>query len=370
VWDRGEEQGEWKKGRECRVWEGRESKTATCEKMPPDPYAQINPIDVLAAAKRLDGITTRTPLRRSDKLSDIAGTDVWLKLECMQVTGSFKARGAYNALAQLGPDERARGVVAASAGNHGMGVAWAGRALGIKARVFVPADAPKRKREGIESLGAEIDTTGDGYDDAHARAIAFAESTGAVYVDPCSTAPIFAGQGTVALEILTAMPEVGAIVLPFGGGGLAAGVADFTRAVAPAVSIVGVQSEHTNAIARSLDAGRVVPIPGHPTVADGLAGQADEGALSLARRSLDHMVVVTEDSLGAAMAWLIREEGITTEGAGAVGVAAILSRQLPSVLRPPVVLVISGGNVDESRVTSLLERYRDEPLSLSSTPSD
>ena len=322
-----------------------------------DPWSPIAAIDVIAAARRLEGIATRTPLRRSEKLSALAGVDVWLKLECLQVTGSFKLRGAYNALAQLRPEERRGGIVAASAGNHGLGVSWSARALGLQATIFVPRDAPRRKRDGIVALGATVNEDGMGYDDAHARAMAFALASGATYIDPCSTAPILAGQGTIALEIVHELPDPGTLVTPYGGGGLAGGMGDFLRAVAPEVRIIGVQSGNADAIARSLDAGRVVPIADDPTLADGLAGQADEGGLEIARRVLDDMVVVSEEELGESMAWLVREEGLTVEGAGAVGAAAILHRKLPS-LRPPIVLIISGGNVDEIRVASLLERYR------------
>ncbi len=322
-----------------------------------DPWSPITPIDVFAAAKRLEGIATRTPLRRSEKLSALAGGDVWLKLECLQVTGSFKLRGAYNALAQLTTDERRAGIVAASAGNHGLGVSWAARALGLTATIFVPRDAPRRKRDGIVALGATVNEEGAGYDDAHRRAIAFATTSGATYVDPCSTAPILAGQGTIALEIVQELPDVGCVVTPYGGGGLAGGIGDFLRAVAPTVHIIGVQSGNANAVARSLDAGHVVTIGDDPTFADGLAGQADDGALTIARRVLDDMVVVSEDELTESMAWLVREEGLTVEGAGAVVVAAVLHRKLPSP-RPPIVLIVSGGNVDETRVASLLERYR------------
>lgn len=322
-----------------------------------DPWSAITPVDVFAAAKRLEGITTRTPMRRSEKLSAIAGGDVWFKLECLQITGSFKARGAYNALVQLTPAERGRGIVAASAGNHGLGIAWSARALGLKATIFVPRDAPGKKRDGIVALGAVVDDASAGYDEAHARAMEFAHRGGATCVEACSTAPVLAGQGTVALEIVQELPAVATVLVPFGGGGLAGGVGDFLRAVAPEVRIVGVQTERADAIARSLDAGHVVPIEDQPTLADGLAGQADAGGLAIARRVLDDIVVVSEDELGDTMAFLVREEGLTAEGAGAVGAAAILHRKRPS-LRPPIVLVVSGGNVDEIRVASLLERYR------------
>lgn len=320
-------------------------------------YDAVTPIDVFAAAKRIAAVVLRTPVRRSERLSEIAGVDVWLKLEAEQRTGSFKLRGAYNTLAMLSPEERARGVVAASAGNHGLGVAEAAQSLGIAATIFVPATAPRVKREGIQRRGATVNDAQANYDLAHAAAIEYAQRTRARYVDPCSGRALFAGAGTVALEIMTDLPSVGTIVTPVGGGGLLAGIADFVHAVSPSTRIIGVATEHTNAVKLSLDAGQVVPIPENlPTLADGLAGQADEGALELARRSLDDFVIVTEDELGRAMAWMTRQEGVRVEGAGAVGIAAIL-QQRASRLRAPVVVVVSGGNVDDARLQPLVDRY-------------
>ena len=184
-------------------------------------------------------------------------SDVFLKCENQQRTGSFKLRGAYNAVATLSDDARARGVVASSAGNHGLGIAYAARLLGVRARIFVPSTAPRVKRDGILALGADVDETQPHYDAAHEAAVAYADAHGMTFVNPCAGASVLAGQGTVALEILEELPSVRTLVIPVGGGGLVGGMGVLLRAVAPGVRIVGAQSERTNAMAASLEAGTV-----------------------------------------------------------------------------------------------------------------
>ncbi|HEX8850566.1 MAG TPA: threonine/serine dehydratase [Gemmatimonadaceae bacterium] len=308
---------------------------------------------VREAATRLRGVARRTPLRRSAELSRIAGVDVHLKLENEQLTGSFKLRGAFNTLASLTDEERARGIVASSAGNHGLGVAWAARHFGIRATIFVPATAPAVKREGIAALGARVDQSRADYDAAHAAALDFATREGARFVNPCAGDALLAGQGTVALEILEDLPDVEAVIVPVGGGGLLGGIGSVLRASAPAVRILGAQSERTDAMAKSLAAGRVVDIGHDPTLADGLAGAIDEEGLAIGRAALDAIVRVSEEEIGRAIAWLADEESLTVEGSGAVGVAALragLFADLPS----PVAIVVSGGNIDPA----VLERLR------------
>ncbi|MDB4886703.1 MAG: putative threonine dehydratase, partial [Gemmatimonadetes bacterium] len=268
-----------------------------------------SPADILAAAQRLRGVVERTPLTRSTVLSALAGTDVFLKHEERQRTGSFKLRGAYNALATLSAEARERGVVASSAGNHGLGVAHAARALGIRATLFVPATAPAVKREGIIALGAEVDASFADYDAAHHAAEAFARAQRRTFVNPCAGEPLLAGQGTVALEILEELPALGTIVVPVGGGGLVGGMAALLRAVAPSAHIIGAQSDQTDAMARSLQAGCRVDVPVPPTLADGLAGQIDDVGYAIGRVAIDEMVTVSEAEIAAAIAWLAREEG-------------------------------------------------------------
>jgi threonine dehydratase len=313
-----------------------------------------SPTDVLAAAHRLRGVIERTPLVRSPALSARAGAEVFLKCENLQRTGSFKIRGAYNAVAALSGDERRRGVVASSAGNHGLGLAWSAKQFGIRARIFVPANAPAVKRDGISALGAEVDMTQPDYDAAHRVAEAFALEHGMTFVNPCAGDVLLAGQGTVALEILEELPRVAAMVVPVGGGGLIGGIAALVRTIAPTARLVGVQSAKTNAMAASLAAGHRVDVPVPPTLADGLAGQIDDEGFEIGRASLDEIVTVTEQEIAAAIAWLSHEHDLRVEGSGAVGVAALLHQRVGPVASP-VAVVLSGGNIDDMRWRAIVD---------------
>jgi threonine dehydratase len=294
---------------------------------------------------------------RSAGLSARTGAEVFLKCEQLQRTGSFKLRGATNALAALSAESRARGVVASSAGNHGLGLAAAAQALGVRARIFVPATAPAVKREGIAALGAEVDASHPDYDAAHRAAELYARERGVTFVNPCAGEPLLAGQGTVAVEIVEILPDTRTFVVPVGGGGLAGGMAALLRAVAPSARIVGVQSELTNAMAASLAAGRRVDVAVPPTLADGLAGQIDDTGYAIGRFALDTMITVTEREIADAIAWLAREHDTRVEGSGAVTVAALLHGHLSS-LEGTVAAVISGGNIDDARWRAILHQGR------------
>jgi threonine dehydratase len=320
-------------------------------------FSALRATDVLAAAERIRGTVRRTRFVRSEQLSEIARGDVYLKLENEQLTGSFKVRGALNALAALPDDVRRRGVVASSAGNHGMGVAFAARELGMPATIFVPTHAPKVKRDGIAALGATLDTTQPHYDAAMTAAKAFAAERGLTYINPCLGDALLAGQGTVALEILSDLPDVASIVVPVGGGGLLGGIASLVRRVAPNVRILGAQSVNTAAMSRSVAAGRVVEIPVAPTLADGLAGQIDDEALDIGMNGLDEIVTLTEEEIGAAIAWLTRTHDVKAEGAGAVGVGAVWLGKVTK-LTTPAAVVVSGGNIDEVRLAECGELSR------------
>ncbi len=306
------------------------------------------PADVISAAHRLRGIAERTPLQHSPWLSAGAGVEVYLKCENLQRTGSFKLRGAYTALASLPAEVRARGVVASSAGNHGLGLARSAQLLGVRVRVFVPGDAPAVKRDGILLYGAEVDQSQPDYDAAHAAAVAYAAQHDMTFVSPCTGETLLAGQGTVALEIIEELPSLGTIIVPVGGGGLVGGIGALLRGVAPEVRIVGAQTEHSNAMAASLSAGRRVDIPLHPTIADGLAGQVDDDGFAAGQRTIDEMRVVTEAEASKAIAALWREHQLRVEGSGAVGVAAVLAARR-SAFEGPVAVVVSGGNIDDIR---------------------
>jgi threonine dehydratase len=312
----------------------------------------VNAADIAAAATRVAAVARRTPLERSAWLSERAGCDVHLKLECWQPTRSFKVRGAYNAVARLDAASRARGVVTASAGNHGMAVALAGRALGARVTVFVPADAPPVKKASIRAYGAALDETAATYDEAERAARAAAAARGAVFIHAFSDPDVVAGQGTVALELVEALPELAEAVIPVGGGGLIGGMGIALRALAPACRVTGVQSERTPAMHAAFAAGRVVDVPVPPTVADGLAGNTDAVSYARARAVVERIVLVTEDDILAAVRDLFRYDGIVAEGSAAVGAAALAS----GVLRPrgPAALVVTGGNIDAARLAAIL----------------
>ena len=309
--------------------------------------------DVRAAAARLKGVAERTRLFRSEGLSSATGVAVYIKDEGLQRSGSFKLRGGYNAVALLSDDERGRGVVTASAGNHGLGVAIASRLLGVKATIYVPAAAPKIKRDRIAAEGAELHLVNGTYDDAHAEAEREALRSGRLFVHAFSDPRVVAGAGTVGLEIVEDLPDVRTVIVPVGGGGLIGGVGTAVKAMAPGATVIGVQSEETSAMHASLLAGHAVLPPMGETLCDGLSGEIDERSLALAQRVVDRMVLVSEAAVARAMRWLHVEHAIAVEGSGAVAVAAVLEGALGTVDGPAAVIV-SGSNVDAARLEAVL----------------
>lgn len=316
-------------------------------------FSSLRATDVIAAADRIRQLVKRTPLVRSAALSAAAGGDVYLKLENQQTTGSFKLRGALNVLATLPPDVRARGVIASSAGNHGLGVAYAAKHFDVPATIFVPSGAPKVKRDGITALGATIDTTQPHYDAAMDAAKALAAERGATFINPCLGDMLLAGQGTVALEILGDIPDLATLVVNVGGGGLLGGCGTIVRAAAPGVRIIGAQSVNTAAMAKSLAAGHIVEIENLPTLADGLAGQIDDEAFDIGQRALDEIVTLSEDEIAKSIAWLWREEKQRVEGAGACAAGAVWARKVTSITTPAAI-VVSGGNIDSEKFETLI----------------
>jgi threonine dehydratase len=308
--------------------------------------------EILAARERIRGAVHETPLERSAWLSEAAGCDVYLKLECWQRTRSFKLRGALNAVAALDGESRRRGLVTASAGNHGQALALAARRLGAAATIFVPRDAPAVKKARIAAHGASLDDGSGTYDDAEVAAEEFARRTGATFVHAFSDAAVVAGQGTIALEIAEALPDVRTIVVPVGGGGLIAGIGIAARAVLPGARLIGVQSTETHAVHSAFAAGRVVPVPVPPTLADGLAGCTDAASFERVRTVIDGVRLVEECAIRSAIRELFRHDGVVAEGGGAVGAAAIAAGAVE--VDGPLVVVISGGNIDAARLAAIL----------------
>lgn len=312
--------------------------------------------DIASAHERLRGRIIRTPLRRSDWLSRLVDAEVWLKLECVQLTGSFKIRGALNAA--ILHAERHAGVptalVTASAGNHGRGLALAAEQINVPLTVFVPENAPKTKTDAIEAHGASLMQERD-YDAAELAARAFAERNGATFVSPYNDVDVIAGAGTVALEVFEDLPEARTLVVPVGGGGLASGIGLVCRAQPGKVSMIGVEADASQAFSVGLRAGRITPITPLPTIADGLGGNLEEGSITfpLMQHVCDGMVTVSEDGLKRAMAALVAEEHVVAEGAGAAAVGAVAEGKVTSV-DGPIVAIVSGSNIDLEKLVPLL----------------
>jgi threonine dehydratase len=319
---------------------------ATAEPQP------VEASDIIEARRRIENRVLRTPVERAERLSAELGTDVLLKLECWQRTRAFKVRGAFNAVTRLSPEERSRGLVTASAGNHGQALALAGRDLSAPVVVYVPHNAPATKRNRIRRYGAELRTAAADYDEAEQLARDHAAEHGSVLVHAFSDAAVVAGQGTLALEILEDVPHLRDVIVPVGGGGLIAGMGVALRALARDVRIIGVQSTATRAMHESLRAGHAVPVPIPPTLADGLAGCTDDISVQRVRAVIDELVLVEEAEIAAAIAGLHASEGVLAEGAGAVGVAALMSGRVRP--RGTAVVLVTGGNIDGATAARIL----------------
>jgi threonine dehydratase len=316
----------------------------------------VDVAEVEAARARLRDAVYQTPCPHSRTLSELTGTRCHVKLENLQMTGSFKERGAANLLMQLDAAERARGVVAASAGNHGLAVAYHAARLGIPATIVMPAYAPLIKAASARRHGAEVILHGANYDEACERAEALVAARGAVFVHPFDDPRVIAGQGTLGLELLEQVDDLDAVIVPVGGGGLVAGVALALKARRPAVRVIGVQAAVVPAMQRALAAGERVRLPAAGTIADGIAvRQVGRTTLALAARLVDEVVTVDEEELASALLHLLEIEKTVAEGAGAAPLAALLNRPLGLAGRR-VALVLSGGNIDVTMLARIIER--------------
>ena len=319
----------------------------------PDAARTVRSDDVIAARNLLRDVISETPMMHSRVLSEALAGPVFLKCENLQRTGSFKVRGAYTRIARLSDAERARGVVAASAGNHAQGVAFAAGLLGCEAAVFMPQGAPLPKVQATRGYGADVMLTGTCVEDALIAALAHAEQTGAVFIHPFDHPDVVTGQGTLGFEIVEQCPQVRTVVVPVGGGGMAAGVAVAIKSLDPAIGLVGVQAEQVAPYPASLAAGHPMTVQAGPTMADGIAvsrpGDVPFGILSdLAER----VITVSEESLSRALLLCLERAKQVVEPAGAAGVAALLEHARD--LAPPVVVVLSGGNIDPLLLAKLL----------------
>jgi len=310
--------------------------------------------DIRAAAQRIDGAIIHTPMLISRTLSEIIGAEVWLKFENLQFTASFKERGALNKLLQLTDEERARGVIAASAGNHAQGVAYHGKRLGIPVTIVMPAPTPTMKVVQTESHGANVILHGDMFDDAHAKARELTLERGFVFVHPFDDPQIIAGQGTVALEMLEAAPELDMICVPIGGGGLMSGVSIAARALKPDITLIGVEAELFPSMKCAID-GCHLPLGGD-TLAEGIAvKQPGELTSRILKDRVDEILLVAERDLERAVAMLVAIEKTVVEGAGAAGLAAMLANPGRFAGRK-VGTILCGGNIDTHLLATVLAR--------------
>lgn len=315
---------------------------------------------VEAARRRIAGLIRVTPLLASEGLAARCGTEVYLKLESLQATGSFKLRGAANKILGLAPEERRRGVVTCSSGNHGLAVAHVAGRLGVPATISVPTWIDPVKRSAIERTGATALAEADSYDAAEERARELAASRGLVFIEPFDDPAVIAGQGTVGLEVLDALPGPGTIVVPLSGGGLVIGVALAVKALSPATRVLAAYAERAPVMAESLAAGRPLALPEEETLASALAGGIgldNRYTLRLVGRLVDGLVAVAEEEIAAAMAFAFGEHRLVVEGGGAVAIAALLAGRVTSP-PGPVVAVVSGGNVDLQRLAAVLSTAR------------
>ena len=303
--------------------------------------------DLRAARERIAGTAVRTPLLRSPELGRSNGADVLLKLDNLQRTGSFKLRGAANLILGLSGEERARGVVAVSSGNHGKAVSFIAGRSGIRALICLPASVPRNKVDDIRSYGAEVVMAGRTYDEAIERAYALRDERGLMFVHPYDDPRTIAGQGTIGLELLEDSPDLDTVLVPLSGGGLIAGVALAVKTVRPSARVVGVMMERSPVMYESLRAGRIVELQEEPTLADALAGGlglSNQFTFKICRDLVDDIVLVTEEEIADAMAFMLVEHHVVVEGGGAVGVAA--ARRPGARLGKKTAVVVSGGNVD------------------------
>jgi threonine dehydratase len=313
--------------------------------------------DIQQAARVLENITVNTPLLQDQTASHELETSVFVKAECLQRSGSFKIRGAYNKISQLTDEEKALGIIAASAGNHAQGVALAGQMHGIHTTIVMPEYAPLTKINATKSLGAEVVLYGGSFDDAAAKAEELRETHGYTLVHAFNDEKVMAGQGTVGLEILRDLPGVTMIVVPIGGGGLISGIAKAVKALKPSVKIFGVQAQGCSSIRPSLQAGHPVTTQTAQTIADGIAVKRP-GTLTLPviRDLVDEIVEVSDDDIARGIAHCVQNMRLVVEGAGAAGIAALLSEHIEARRNDVVCTVLCGGNIDGNLLARVIEQ--------------
>ncbi len=316
---------------------------------------------IYQARKHLQGIACTTPLTLSHELSRISGAKVYLKWENLQKTGSFKLRGAVHKMLSLDRNKLTGGVITASAGNHGQGVAYGAALLGIPATVMMPVSTPQVKVENTQRLGATVILFGDDYDQAHARCMELVAETGMTYIPAFEDHEVMAGQGTLFLEILEDLPEIDMVLVPIGGGGLISGIGVAAKTIDPKIQVIGVQTTQACTMYHCFRAGKMVSVPVLPTLAEGLAGGIEEISLEVVLKTVDHIILTPEEHLGEAIAWVLAQERQVVEASGVVGVATILQNHIPGLKDKNIAVVISGGNIDKTVLKGIVSAAPNNP---------
>lgn len=317
----------------------------------------LNLEKVYDAQYALKDAIRETDMIYSPVLSRQSGCEIYLKTENLQVTGSFKVRGAYYKISRLTEEEKSKGVIACSAGNHAQGVALASKKFGIKSIICMPDGAPISKVEATKSYGAEVVLVPGVYDDAHNEAERLRKEHGYTFIHPFDDEDVIAGQGTIGLEIIKQLDDADAVVVPVGGGGLIAGVAYVLKTLKPSVKVYGVQSSGAPSMANSLKDGKIETLPSVSTIADGIAvKEPGVSTFELCSKYVDGIVTVTDDQVSAAILALIEKQKMIAEGAGAVSLAAVLFNKIPDVKGKKVVCLISGGNIDVTILSRVISR--------------
>jgi len=312
---------------------------------------------IQAAQERIKGVAVNTPFSHAPYLSEEAGCNVYLKKENLQITGAFKLRGAYNKIATLTDMQREAGVVAASAGNHAQGVAYSAAAFDTKAIIVMPESTPLTKIDGVKHYGAEVILAGTNYDEAYAYAREYGEKNHLTFVHPFEDEEVMAGQGTVALEILDKCETLDAVLIPVGGGGLIGGMASAIKAISPSTKVIGVSAKGAPAFKNSFELKKAVDTTSVRTIADGIAVRDTSSVtLAVALECVDEMISVDDEEIASAILYLLEKQKLVVEGAGAVGVAALLHHKLEHLKGKNVAVVLSGGNMDVTLLSVIIEK--------------
>lgn len=316
----------------------------------------VNLEKIQKAKEKIQSAVKYTPIVNCPKLGKQIGNDVYFKLENLQQTGSFKLRGALNKIGNLSEEEKKRGVIASSAGNHAQGVALGATAQGIKATIVMPAGAPLSKVRATREYGAEVVLHGSVYDNAYQKALEIQKETGAIFLHPFDDEDVIAGQGTIGLEILEQLPEVDAVLVPIGGGGILAGIATAIKSLKPEVKVIGVEAAGAASMTEALKRGECCEISSCSTIADGIAvRKVGCKTLELVKEYVDEVITVTEDEIVQSIFYLLEKSKVVTEGAGATAVAALLAGKV-KLQNKKVCAVISGGNVDMNMIERIVNK--------------